>query len=86
MTYKIDYDIDVDKVFAKMPKRDVKAIKERIDDLAENPRPYGSTKLINRPGYRIRAGNYRIIYEILEDRLVVLVLNVDLRKDIYKYT
>lgn len=84
MLYNIDYDIDLDKVLQKVPKRDANAIREAIDDLAKNPRPDGAIKLTGREGYRIRVGNYRVIYLILDDRLVVLVLNVDGRKDIYK--
>lgn len=84
MTYKIDYDIDLDKELAKVPKRDAKSIKEKIENLADNPRAHGAIKLSGKELYRIRFGNYRIIYKIFDDKLVVLVLDVDGRKDVYK--
>jgi mRNA interferase RelE/StbE len=84
MNYKIHYDIDLDKALTKIPKRDAKSIKEKIENLANHPRPHGSIKLSGKELYRIRHGIYRIIYKIFDDRLVVLVLDVDGRKDVYK--
>jgi len=84
MSYKIVYDINLDKALEKVSKRDVKSIKEKIENLADDPRPPGSTKLSGKELYRIRYGNYRIIYKIADDRLVVLILDVDHRKDVYK--
>lgn len=84
MSYKIEYDIDLDKSLSKIPKKDVKSIKEKIENLSNDPRPYGSIKLSNKDLYRIRSGNYRIIYKIFDSKLVILILDVDGRKDIYK--
>jgi mRNA interferase RelE/StbE len=56
---------------------------DAISSLAVNPRPMGSKKLINRPGYRIRVSNYRIIYEIFDEVLVVEVIEMGHRKDVY---
>ncbi len=84
MSYKIDYDIDLDEALKKVPKRDAKSVKEKIENLAEDPRPHGSIKLSGKELYRIRYGNYRILYKIFDDRLVVLILDVDGRKDVYK--
>ncbi len=84
MNYKIHYDIDLDKALLKISKRDAKFIKEKIESLAHQPRPYGSIKLSGKELYRIRQGIYRIIYKILDDCLLVLVLDIDARKDIYK--
>jgi mRNA interferase RelE/StbE len=84
MRYKIDYDIDLDKALAKVPKRDIKFIKEKIESLADDPRPFGSIKLSGKELYRIRYGNYRIIYKIFDDRFVVVLLDVNGRKDVYK--
>jgi mRNA interferase RelE/StbE len=52
--------------------------------LAENPRPQGSQKLSGRDRYRIRQGVYRIVYSIEDDRLVVVVIKVGHRKDVYR--
>ncbi len=84
MSYKIDYDIDLEKALAKISKRDAKFIKEKIESLANDPRPHGSIKLSGKELYRIRQGNYRIIYKILDNKLVVIILDVDGRKDVYK--
>lgn len=84
MSYKIAFDIDLDKALARIPRRDVKSIKEKIESLSNNPRPHGSIKLSGKELYRIRYGNYRIIYKIFDDRLVILILDVDGRKDVYK--
>jgi len=55
-----------------------------IAGLEENPRPIGYKKLTGRDGYRIRAGNYRIIYDIFEYELIIDIITVGHRKDIYE--
>ena len=57
---------------------------EAIGKLADNPRPVGCKKLKGAEGYRIRAGNYRIIYDVYDYKLVVDVIAVGHRKDIYR--
>lgn len=59
-------------------------IKEAIYSLADNPRPAGYKKLKGRDAFRIRVANYRIIYEIQDTILLVDVLDLGHRKDIYK--
>jgi mRNA interferase RelE/StbE len=54
-----------------------------ISNLASNPRPIGCKKLKGRSGYRIRVGDYRIIYEIFDHKLLIDVINLGHRKDIY---
>ena len=58
-------------------------IKQAIYSLAHNPRPQGYKKLKGRGGYRIRVADYRIIYDIFDDLLVVDVIDLGHRKDIY---
>lgn len=55
-----------------------------IAGLEENPRPVGYKKLKARDGYRIRSGNYRIIYDILDKELIVDIIALGHRKDIYE--
>jgi mRNA interferase RelE/StbE len=56
-----------------------------VEALDENPFPAGSRKLKGEErAYRIRVGDYRIIYDVLRDVLVVLVLSVGHRKDVYR--
>jgi len=52
--------------------------------LAENPRPHGYIKLKGRAGYRIRVGNYRIIYNVFDNILTVDVVTVGNRRDVYE--
>jgi mRNA interferase RelE/StbE len=58
-------------------------IKSAIYALADNPRPHGYKKLKGRNGFRIRVADYRIIYEIFDNRLVVDVINIGHRREIY---
>lgn len=84
MTYKILIRRKAQKQLAKLSAIDYKKVKQTILDLANNPRPIGSIKLKGREGRRVRQGDYRIIYDIEYDILVVTVLDVDHRKDIYR--
>lgn len=60
------------------------SIKEAIYNLADNPRPHGYKKLKGRDGYRIRMAEYRIIYDIFDEILLIEVINLGHRKDIYE--
>jgi mRNA interferase RelE/StbE len=65
-------------------KRDRQRIVERIRDLTENPRPPGCEKLSGRDKYRLRQGRYRILYSIEDADLLVYVVKVAHRKDVYR--
>jgi mRNA interferase RelE/StbE len=68
-----------------IPERERKRIKTRIDALAENPRPHGAKALQGGEGYlRIRVGDYRIIYTVLDRLLLVVVIRVGNRRDVYR--
>jgi mRNA interferase RelE/StbE len=84
MTYKISILRRAQKQLAKIPASDYKKVKQAILDLARDPRPTGSKKLKGRPAWRIRQGNFRVIYEILDNQLMVIVLEVGNRRNIYK--
>ncbi len=81
--YKVLIEKKVKKFLKKLPKPDYLSIKLSILDLGTNPRPFGYEKLKNRDGYRIRQGNYRILYDIEDKIKIVKVLNAGHRKDIY---
>jgi len=70
--------------YKKIPDSEIKKINRAIDQLEKNPRPAGYKKLQNRDAYRIRAGNYRIIYEIRDRELFILVIRIRHRSDVYK--
>ena len=65
-------------------KKDRQRIVRKIRQLAENPRPPGCQKLSGRDRYRIRQGPYRIVYSIEDDRLIVYVVKVGHRSDVYR--
>ncbi len=64
--------------------RDRQRVVARIMRLAEDPRPPGATKLTGKEAYRIRQGDYRIVYTIADDVLVVEVIRVGHRRDVYR--
>ena len=65
-------------------KRDRQRIVARIEALADDPRPPGATKLSGREAYRVRQGPYRIVYTVADDALVVEVIRVGDRRDVYR--
>lgn len=65
-------------------KADRQRLVQQIQSLADNPRPPGCKKLSGSNKYRIRQGNYRIVYSIEDDKLVVYVVKIGDRKDVYK--
>jgi mRNA interferase RelE/StbE len=71
------------KDLKKIPKHDVEKILLRIESLVNNPRPPASIKLAGDEKYRIRQGNYRILYRIEDAKLIVIVVKVAHRKDVY---
>ena len=82
--YRIVVRKSVAKDIKKIPKKDVKRILSAICSLANNPRPPQSKKLSGQERYRLRQGNYRILYSIEDDKLVVCVVKVGDRRDVYK--
>jgi len=65
-------------------KRDRQRVVERISKLAEDPRPSGSEKISGQEKYRVRQGRYRILYTIEDQDLLVQVVKVGHRKDVYR--
>lgn len=67
-------------------KADRRRVVERIERLAEEPRPRGCVKLAGGERYRVRQGRYRIVYEIRDADLIVLIVRVGDRRDVYRGT
>lgn len=82
--YTIKLELNLTKVCKKYPQSDRKAIFQAIKNLEINPKPIGAIKLSGREGYRIRVRDYRIIYHVNDKELLILVVEVDKRADIYK--
>ena len=74
-----------EKVFRKLPRDLLKRIRKVIDDLAINPIPAGSKKLVGYDNlYRMRVGDWRISYAVEQDRLIVLILEISPRGGAYR--
>ena len=82
--YKILIKSSAAKELARLPKKDVQRITSKIKSLSADPRPHGCEKLSAQERYRIRQGNYRIVYSIEDDKLVVYVINIAHRSVVYK--
>jgi len=82
--YKLFIEKAVYKQLKNIPDKDYHKITVSIAALANNPRPPGCKKLKGRPGYRIREGDYRVIYEINDKILTVTVIEAGNRKEIYE--
>jgi mRNA interferase RelE/StbE len=72
------------KQLDKLSDKIANPILDAIADLEKNPRPNGYRKLKGRDGFRIRVGDYRVIYNIVDDELIVDVITLGHRKDIYE--
>lgn len=85
MLYQIEFSRQADRQFRNLPSQIQQRLKSKIDSLATTPRPHGSEKLSGADLlYRIRVGDYRIIYVVEDDRLLVLVVKVGHRREIYR--
>ena len=75
--YRVQLKNSVAKDLRNFPKKDVKTILNKINTLAEDPRPPGAKKLSGSDYYRVRQGVYRIVYEIVDDALIVYVITTN---------
>ena len=82
--YSIQFRQSVLKDLEVLPKKDVQRILGAIRSLATDPRPPQSQKLSGREQYRLRQGDYRILYAIQDDVLIVTVVKVGHRKEVYR--
>jgi mRNA interferase RelE/StbE len=84
--YKITYTVQAAKALLKMPRSTAQLIREKIEQVAVDPFASISNakKLQGRPGYRLRVGDWRVIYEINQDRVIIIVLKIAPRGEVYK--
>ena len=82
------YNVRIKRSAAKeleaVPPKDRKRIARRIEGLAAEPRPQGCEKLSGEEKYRLRQGDYRILYEIVDQELIVTVVKIGNRRDVYR--
>ena len=85
MKYRIEVKRSAAKALKNIPKHDRRRISEKIDSLSEElPKPETTKMKGDNPFHRVRVGDYRIIYEIQNEVLVILIVKVGHRKDIYR--
>jgi mRNA interferase RelE/StbE len=82
MTWRIVFRKSVARDSLRIPQADVRRILATIDTLAEDPRRAGAKKLSGSERYRIRQGLYRVLYEIQEEEILVVVVKVGHRRDV----
>ncbi len=82
--YKVLFKASVEKDFSAIPKKDLRKILKHIEGLVENPGQWGCEKLTGKERYRLRRGQYRIVYSIQDDNLTVWAVKVGHQKDIYR--
>ncbi len=85
MTYTIEFSRAAERQFRALARRVQTRLKTKIDALARNPRPLGIKKLAGEDDlYRMRVGDYRVIYEVRDKDLIVLVVKLGDRKEVYR--
>lgn len=82
--YQLVIDRYAQKQLGKIPPPYFNRIVKAVNDLAQNPRPNGYIKLTGRAGFRIRVGDYRVIYNIEDRILTIFIIDIGHRKNIYE--
>lgn len=83
-SFELRFKQSVAKDLRQIPKKDVAKILKRVEALREDPRPVGVEKLSGQEKYRIRQGVYRVLYEIRNNELIVVVVKIGHRRDVYR--
>ena len=83
--YRVEIKKSAVKEIEHLPRKDMRAVLDKIESLSENPRPHDCKKLSSQEKYRVRCGNYcRILYSIEDGVLIVFVVKVGHRKEVYR--
>ena len=83
--YKITFSKQADKALRRMPRNIALTIGKKIKDLSNNPNEMRNVKkLTNHPGYRLRVGDWRVIYTVNDNELLIHVINIKTRGEVYK--
>jgi mRNA interferase RelE/StbE len=85
LAYRIEFTPKADKQFRALEKSTQTRLARQINSLADNPRPHGAKKLAGEEGfYRVRAGDYRVVYQIRDKTLLVLIVRLGHRSEVYR--
>lgn len=82
--YRIEFKKSASKELNSIPNKEIKRILNSIDQLSEEPRGANSKKLSASEYYRIRVGDYRILYKIKDEILIIYIIKIAHRKDVYR--
>lgn len=83
--YRVEIARRAVKSIAALPRKEQQRVRAAIDLLADNPRPPGCVAMAGEAhAYRVRTGDYRIVYEVFDDRLLVQVVRAGHRRDVYR--
>jgi len=83
--YKITFSKQADKALRKMPRNTALIIAKKIKELAENPkRMRNIKKLTDHPGYRMRVGDWRVVYMVKEEEVLIHIVKIKSRGEVYK--
>jgi mRNA interferase RelE/StbE len=85
-SFEIRFKSSVAKDLRGLPNKDVRRILQRIEALKKDPRPPGCEKLSDQERYRLRQSAYRIIYEISNHELIIIVVKIGHRREVYKHS
>ncbi len=83
-SYSLEIKRSAAKELAQLPPKDRGRVVARIQALADDPRPVGAEKLSGQERYRVRQGDYRILYEIEDQILRIIVVKIGHRRDVYR--
>lgn len=82
--YRVEIKKSAVKELKKIPNKDLPSIIKSIEELSQNPYPVMAKKLSGDEKYRLRVGNYRILYQIFNATITIIIVKVAHRKDVYK--
>jgi mRNA interferase RelE/StbE len=82
--WTVEYHREIEKEIRQLPKPYIRRVLEKIESLAENPRPHGSEKLAGQEIWRVRVGPYRILYTIDDTRRLIRTYRISYRREVYR--
>lgn len=83
-SYSLVVKKSAERELRSLPKADLRRVTDRILDLAQDPRPPGHEKLSGQEHYRIRQGDYRVVYAIDDDHRVITIVKIGHRREVYR--